>query len=321
MLSRKLLSLLTLITLLVLTKNAFCVELQPDALFNNLSNEFIGAVKDITRPVKAAADRLFWLLVPISVVTLGYKMIFADGNMQTLMLHFTGLVLSIGFYLFFLDHAIEIGVSILESMLQLVGGKTYGPSELIDLVFNLNSNFNKCISDNLFSPMTAFFMRALVAIFCVILFLPVMNFTILYLGAYILCYIGVFVLGFSSFKPTRQFALNYLYKIISMALELMTTIVIVDASCSVLERINEKAEDMAAAGNALTSNICMILIFVAIFIYVLVQNIPPVVGSLVAPSDNRGNGGMLFSSIRSIKNSLSKVTTSKIKMPTNMPQN
>ena len=167
------------------------LTLSPDGVLNSLTLLFIDNISEAATPIKEAANRLFWILVPISIVMLGIKSIFKDGNMQSFMGDLVKLLLVTGFYYFLLDNGTAIGHSVIDSLTSVTTNSNTGPSELIDLTFNIASNLNQNISAGLFNAVTGFILRCMVLVFMFIMFLVVIKFTTLFICAHILCICGV----------------------------------------------------------------------------------------------------------------------------------
>lgn len=260
---------------------SFCVELSPDGLLNSLTHEFIDNAKQNAIPIKNAASRLFWILVPIALVVSGIKNIFKDGNIQSFFFDVVMICILTGLFLFLLNNGTEIGESVIDSLTSIIDKKQYGPSELVDLTFNICGTFNKCISNNVFNLLTSITLRILLLGFMLVMFLVVIRFTCIFLCAHILCIAGVFVLGFGAFSYTRAIAVNFLKSVFAIALELMTMIIVVNAGCKILENIAIKAEEFVEKGKTIGSTECAVVLFTALFIYLISKTLPSMVGSLI----------------------------------------
>lgn len=285
-------NLILFLILTVICKSASAGEansltLSPDGVLNSLTLLFIDNISEAATPIKEAANRLFWILVPISIVLLGIRNVFKDGNMQSFMGDLVKLVLITGFYYFLLDNGTAIGHSVIDSLTSVTTSANTGPSELIDLTFNIASNLNKNISAGLFNAVTGFILRCLVLIFMFIMFLVVIRFTTLFICAHILCICGVFVLGLGAISFTRYIAVNFFKSILSMSLELMTTLLVVNSGCLILKNLKDKSEEIVESGASVGSSECSVIIFTALFIYILSKHLPEVVSNLVIMSHSR----------------------------------
>ena len=280
---------LSILFLMIFSTQAFAYQeqlLTPNSLINNLIEDFLADIKEVAKPIQNAANNLFWLLMPISLVVTGIKQIFADGNLQSFFLTLSKFVLIVGIYYFLLDNGQEIGSSIIDSFLKIIDLDTKGPSELLDYCFNISASLNARISEHVFSPLTAFFIRILILINTLLLFFTVLNFAITYVKANLLCFIGVYVLGFGSFAPTRGYATNYIVKLIAISLELLTLVVLTKGACKVMDRISSSIENYQNLNVSIGQNACLTLIFSSLFIYMLCASLPKVVSSLISFDTN-----------------------------------
>ena len=158
-------------------------NLNPNGLINSLISNFIEEIKLVAKPIKQVSKNLFWILVPISIFLNGFKCIFAEGNIQTFFYALVKILLVIGLYLFLLDNGVEIAQSIIYSFVQVINYENYGPSEFLDLTFNISSYLYKCISDSYFDGLNSLYIKFLIGIFTVILFLCVIVFAIILLAS------------------------------------------------------------------------------------------------------------------------------------------
>lgn len=263
------------------------LTLSPDGVLNSLTLLFIDNISEAATPIKEAANRLFWILVPISIVMLGIKSTFKDGNMQSFMGDLVKLLLVTGFYYFLLDNGTAIGHSVIDSLTSVTTNSNTGPSELIDLTFNIASNLNQNISAGLFNAVTGFILRCMVLVFMFIMFLVVIKFTTLFICAHILCICGVFVLGLGAISYTRYIAINFFKSILSMSLELMTTLLVINSGCLILKNLKNKSQEIVESGSSVGSSECSVIIFTALFIYILSKYLPEAVSNLVTMTNGR----------------------------------
>ena len=263
------------------------LTLSPDGVLNSLTLLFIDNISEAATPIKEAANRLFWILVPISIVMLGIKSIFKDGNMQSFMGDLVKLLLVTGFYYFLLDNGTAIGHSVIDSLTSVTTNSNTGPSELIDLTFNIASNLNQNISAGLFNAVTGFILRCMVLVFMFIMFLVVIKFTTLFICAHILCICGVCGVGLGAISYTRYIAINFFKSILSMSLELMTTLLVINSGCLILKNLKNKSQEIVESGSSVGSSECSVIIFTALFIYILSKYLPEAVSNLVTMTNGR----------------------------------
>ena len=278
-----------LLVLILIPCSVSAVELEPSGLLNSLTLSFINSAADSAKPLKTAALRLFWILLPCSIVLVGVRNLFKDGSFNSFFKDLIMLVLTTGIFLYLLNNGTQIGQSIIDSMTSVIDSKYYGPSELVDLTFKISRTYNECISDNVFSPLTSMIMHLLLLLFMIVMFLVIIRFACMFLCAHLLCIVGIFVLGFGAYHHTRPIAVNYLKSVFSIALELMTMIIIAKAGCSILEELETKAYKYAENGQSIGFEECCILAFTSLFLYILSKQLPSMIGGLISSSTNRSD--------------------------------
>lgn len=143
---------------------------------------------------------------------------------------------------------------------------------------------------------------ALLICFAVIMFMVVLKFTVLFITAKIVCIIGVFVLGFGSFNFTRDLAVNYLKVVLSLSVQLLTMLTIINTSCMLLTEIYEKATEFEIKKIVISYNECISILFVSLFLYALSKTLPSVMAQLIGTFTNMGyNEGLISKTVGNIK--------------------
>ena len=77
---KRILSLCLLLTVLLLPGISSAQALNADNILSSLSEHFINEVRLTAEPIKQAATRRFFLLLPIASVLQGLKLSFRSGN-------------------------------------------------------------------------------------------------------------------------------------------------------------------------------------------------------------------------------------------------
>ena len=297
-----------LIIVLFLPTYSNAEPLNADNILNSLSDYFINEVKLTAIPIKQAATRLFFLLLPIGIVVHGIKLLFRSGNIQSFSLEMVKLALITGIYLFLLNNGDAIGISIIDSLSSIVSNEKQGPSELIDLIFNITGRIANILNSMVLSTSVSIMFRLITFVFMILLCLVVIRYATTFIGAYVLCVIGVIVLGFGAYSKTRIFATNYLKTVISLALSLMTYNVIFKAATSILEKMMISFQERQSKTDPLVIDDFIYLLFTALFIFSVSNYLPSLIGSLVKYTGN-GAKDVNISSISSVTKDASKAAT------------
>ncbi len=264
--------------------------LSPDGLLNYSTNLFLSSAQQYIYPIKGAAQRLFWLLLLIAVVLHGIKLILNPKTISSFVAVFTQFVLIAGLFYFLLQNGAEIGASIVDSMISITNTNRIGPSEMLDITFNIGQSLSEHKASSLSSIPVSIMINAVILIFYIVMFLVTVRYITLYLCSYIFCIIGVFVLGFGALNVTRYIAVNYLRITFSLACELMTMILVCNIGFSILDRI---LQSLTTLDETISLQECCVVLFTAIFIHALSAGLPRIVGSLFI--SHPGAGSISFS--------------------------
>lgn len=288
-----------LLSLLFITGSASAVELNADGILNSLIDEFVLCVNDSAVPIHKAAMRLFWFLVPMSMVMTGIRCAF-NGDMSEFFFSLVTGVLFTGIFFYLLSNDYAIGKSIIDSFVTMVDNGYMGPSELIDLVFNIDRQITNLTTSNVLGLVSKVQIIVCMIVFSMVMFFVILRFVSIYLTAQILCIIGVFVLGFGGLKSTRYLAVNYLKLLISKGLELVTVLIIIKAGCRILNDVIEATRLYEDGMSVLKHSDCMVMIFISLFMYVLSKSLPPVMSSLMYGTNGfeTGAGGISLKKYR-----------------------
>ncbi len=255
----------------------FYTDLSGENLLNNLAYRFLAGASVYATPLYQAASRLFWLLLGISIVSIGINVILKNDDLPSFLAIFVKLCINTGIFLFLLNNGSAIGVSIIDSFTSLTNTEKVGPSELLDLAYNTFKVLVKATQNQDTSFIVSILMYLSAYIYIILMFLIVINYTVTYVSAYILCILGMFCLGFGAFNFTRNIAIGVLSQIFYFALKLMTIIMICNTGSDVLTEMSQIIEKSQSIGIAQFNT----LIFTSTFIFILCQKIPHLIGSLV----------------------------------------
>lgn len=252
-------------------------DLNAENLLNNLCQDFLAGANLYIEPLKQAASRLFWSLLGISVVLAGINFAIKNEDIPSFLAFFVKLCLNAGIFLFLLDNGNEIGISIVDSLTSITNTKNQGPSELLDLSYNTFNQLLIAVKNSDTSLIFTTLMYLSCYVYLVLMFLLVIDYTITYVSAYMLCILGTFALGFGAFDYTKDIALGVLRQVIYFALRLMTMIMICNTGAVILENLSTKISSI----KNLNINDFNIIIFTTIFVFILSKKIPHLIGSLV----------------------------------------
>ena len=253
---------------------------------------FIDEAHAVEGKLISAASKLFWGLCLIGIVFKGIELILReDGSIQRFFFVVVHMLIIIGIFEFLLSHGSEIGIAIIESLMQIpVGSDKTSPIDIFNRAMQLNAELSRFKGggsdpeDLIFLLMQTFII--------ILIFLFTVNYAILYLSAYILCVAGIVVLGFGALSYTRDMAVNYLRVLLSLGLQLMVMILVCNTG---LQAIEQMSSTLWAKGSNLTFNDLFLLLFMAMLFYAMSRTLPSLAGSLVTGGNvSLGEGRSAF---------------------------
>lgn len=262
-------------------------ELSSSGVMNDVLSRFHSATSTWGPKIEAAATRLFWTLVIISmVITFGF-MLLRKADIGEFFAEFIRFTLFTGFYWWLLSnatHGMNIAGTIVDSLQQLgadAGGLSsskLGPSSILDMGFELYDKTVKATSELSWRQFpTALMMELMALAVLVVLAIVSVNLLLLLTASWILLYAGVFFLGFGGSRWTSDIAINYYKAILGLAAQLLAMVLIVAIGKQFLVDYHNQmsSENMASQELAVMLVISLILLF-------LVDKVPPMLSGLVS---------------------------------------
>lgn len=266
---------------------ALADELSSSGVMNDVLSRFHSATSTWGPTIEAAATRLFWTLVIISmVITFGF-MLLRKADIGEFFAEFIRFTLFTGFYWWLLSnatHGMNIAGTIVDSLQQLgadAGGLSsskLGPSSILDMGFELYDKTVEATSELSWRQFpTALMMELMALAVLVVLAIVSVNLLLLLTASWILLYAGVFFLGFGGSRWTSDIAINYYKAILGLAAQLLAMVLIVAIGKQFLVDYHSQmsSENMASQELAVMLVISLILLF-------LVDKVPPMLSGLVS---------------------------------------
>ena len=237
--------------------------------------------------ITAAATRLFWALVVISMVwTFGF-MALRKADIGEFFAEFLRFTIFTGFFWWLLQNGPAFADSILRSLRQLGGeatglGGTLSPSGIVDIGFTV---FGRVLDQSsVWAPVDSAVGMILAAIVLVILALIGVNMLLLLVSGWILAYGGVFFLGFGGSRWTSDMAINYYKTVLGVASQLMVMVLLVGIGKLFLDdyynRMDEgiKLKEMG------------VLLIVAVVLLALTNKVPQLISGIITGASVGGAG-------------------------------
>ena len=249
-------------------------------VINTALDIFFSEINSVSAGITQAATRLFWILCSIAIVLNGIKLIFQDGDLQAFAAVLVRFMLIVGLFYFLLLNGGDIGRSLVNSLMSLTAHSGSGsPQNLADRIIDISVLLIEKVDPGESGlSIDRLIMGFFLVFFDFMMFGVVASVMVLYFAAYILCVLGVFVLGFGALSLTRPLAVNYLRSMLGISLELMAMILV----CNIGIRGLERVEEYLSGGGQISFGIYGMLIFVACFMWSCSSAIPALVGSLAS---------------------------------------
>ncbi|PSJ16489.1 P-type conjugative transfer protein TrbL [Nitrosomonas supralitoralis] len=260
------------------------------SVLEQVTQKFFNKAKNWKTALEAAATRLFWTLVLISMVWTFGMMILRKADLGDFFAEFTRFIIFTGFFFWLLTNAVSghnIGGTIIESM-QVLGNQASGMTgsghgNVMDIGFQIfRLGYDNL---NVLSPIDSLLAIILSLIILIILAVVAVNMLLLLISSWVLLYAGIFLLGFGGARWTTDFAINYFKTVLGIGIQLMVMTLIVGIGSDFLinyyGKMNQNIMNFEELG--------VMLIFVIAF-YVLVSKLPPMIAGIITGSSINAGG-------------------------------
>ncbi len=241
--------------------------------------------------IQAAAERLFWVLVLISMVWTFGMMLLRKADIGEFFAEFTRFIIFTGLYFWFLTNAVtgqNIALSLITSMEAL--GKTASgsvgaqPSNIMDVGYQLMIRAVDAIT--MWQPIDSAILLLMTLIILIILTVIAVNMMLLLIASWILLYAGIFFLGFGGARWTSDIAIQYFKTVLAIGVQLLGMILIVAIGSDILTNSFQKMSSALIKYEELA-----VMTILAIAILMLSSKIPALLAGIITG----GSAGMASS--------------------------
>ena len=257
-------------------------------LFDSIITRYHETASTWSHIIIGYASTLFWSLVLISMVWTYGMMALRKADIQEFCAETVRFLVTTGFFYWLLLNGPAIADSIMESLRQLAANATgldkhISPSGIVDVGFDIVS---KVIDhSSLWKPVDTGIGLILAGIILMIFTYIALNLIIILITGWILTYGGVFVLGFGGGRWTQDIAINYYKTVLGIALQAFTMLLLIGIGKSFIDQY------YALMNQDVLLKEMFIMLVVSCILLVLINKIPPVLGSLVSGGGGGGSGG------------------------------
>jgi len=259
-------------------------------VLDQVAQKFFDKAKGWRIALEAAATRLFWSLVLISMVWTFGMMLLRKADLGDFFAEFTRFIIFTGFFFWLLTNAVSghnIGGTIIDSM-QVLGNQASGQtgtahSSVVEVAINIWYQFGQNIS--VWNPADSFMAFVLTIIIMIILTVVAVNMLFLIISSWVLLYAGIFFLGFGGARWTSDMAINYFRTVLSVGIQLLVMTLIIGIGSDFLVnyygKMNQNMMNLEELG--------VMLIFAVAFL-ILTSKIPPMLSSIVTSGGFNSSG-------------------------------
>jgi len=279
-------AIVAVILLLLLSQEA-SAQLTSAGVLDKVVTEFATRASTWATVVSAAASRLFWSLVTISLVWNFGMMALRKADIGDFFAEFIRFTFFTGLFWWALTNGPAMATSIIASMKQIgaeaSGSESIGPSGVVDVGFLIFSQALR--NTSAWSPIDSLVGLTLSLGILVMLAIIAVNMLLLLVSAWILAYAGVFFLGFGGARWTSDMAVNYFKTVIGLGMQIMTMILLVGIGNDLLSDFYAKM----STGSVNFEELAVMLV-VCMALLILVNRIPPLLAGIITGASVGGGG-------------------------------
>ncbi len=276
---------LMMVATVALAEPAMAQELSSSGVMNDVLDRFHTTASTWGPAIEAAASRLFWSLVVISMIWTFGQMAMRKADIGEFFAEFVRFTIFTGFFWWLLTNA-TTGMNIAGTMvasLQTLGAQAGGladsklsPSSILDLGFELYHKTVQATSELGWRQFaTALVMELLAIAVLIVLALIAINLLLVMASAWILMYAGIFFLGFGGSRWTSDMAINYYKTILGVAAQLMAMVLLVAIGKQFINHY------YAQISEGVTSQELAVMLVIALILLFLVNKVPSMISGIV----------------------------------------
>lgn len=259
-----------------------------NGVLDDVTIRFMEASSTWATVITNYASNLFWSLGTISLVWTGGTLLLKQADIREFFAEFVRFIITFGFFLWLLRNGPAIATSIIDS-LRMIGAEASGlsreltPSEPISIAFDILVKSSHSLSFTSPFDSLAIFIITLLILACMAVVSA--NVLLTLVSAWVLCYGGIFVLGFGSSRWTSDIAINYFRSVLGLALKLMTMTLLLGVAMSIMDNFYTALSDEAPMRELL------VVFVVSLVLVLLIHSVPNIVAGLVPGSGASASTG------------------------------
>lgn len=277
------------VLLILISTQAQAAPLDSAGLLDDILNRFANVASTWAGTIQNYATWIFWSLAVISMVWTFAMMAMQGEGLSAALAEVVRFFAVLGFFFYLLKNGPAISVDIQDSLRQLAANasglsKSFSPSGIVDIGFDIVSRVVD--QSSIWSPADSTVGLILAGVILCVLALVGVNMLLLLITGWILSYGGIFLLGFGGARWTSDIAITYFKTVLGIALQLFTMVLIVGIGKSFIDQYYQ-----AMGADAVQMKSMFVMLVASIVLLVLVNKVPPMVGSIVGGASMQGIGG------------------------------
>lgn len=277
------------VLLILISTQVQAAPLDSAGLLDDILNRFANVASNWAGTIQNYATWIFWSLAVISMVWTFAMMAMQGEGLSAALAEVVRFFAVLGFFFYLLKNGPAISVDIQDSLRQLAANasglsKSFSPSGIVDIGFDIVSRVVD--QSSIWSPADSTVGLILAGVILCVLALVGVNMLLLLITGWILSYGGIFLLGFGGSRWTSDIAITYFKTVLGIALQLFTMVLIVGIGKSFIDQYYQ-----AMGADAVQMKSMFVMLVASIVLLVLVNKVPPMVGSIVGGASMQGIGG------------------------------
>lgn len=262
------------------------------AILNEVTKQFLDALRHDTGIINVAATRVFYYLAVIQLSFTTLWMVVGGESLQRFLGKLVQLAFSFGFFYALIQHGGHWIPDLLNGFIDIgksAGVQSLNPSAIIEQGISISGAiFNAFAGWGALKHLFVAMIGSVVCISVLIIYgFIAAELTIVLVKAYILITVGSLFFAFGASDYTRDMAINYFRAIIGLGLKLMTLYLILGVGNSIGAQWATLTHTAAQAHEIIP----LLVILCAVIVYYLVlKNIPPFIAALAGIGGFRNYG-------------------------------
>ena len=298
--------------LMLLANAASAQHINNSGVLESVSNQFATESARWMISIQGYATWLFMTLASISMAWTFCMMTLRKADIGDYFAEFIRFGMFSTFFYWLLRNGPRFAITIINSF-RVIGSEAADidtvvtPSTPIDIAFDIIHRASA--SYDLFKPIDNLAINITLMVILACMGIVAANFLLTIIGAWIVAFAGVFVLGFGGSRWTSDIAIGYFKTVVSVSLKLMTMTLMIGVANSIMQGFYDKLDKGASYTDLL------VIFVVSLVLAILIHSVPNLIAGLVPSSGGAsGIGSFSGTQIAASASSLGSAASSTAKL-------